>query len=86
MIHDEDIIVMRLHSDPNHPPDPMSREEVTRVKIPRGTGIHHSAAMPRDERLEPRALGAAEVLELDAEADRAVISTRRARPRAGPHL
>ncbi|HEY1817196.1 MAG TPA: hypothetical protein VGG74_32840 [Kofleriaceae bacterium] len=41
VIHDEDIIVMRLHSDPAHPPDPMSREEVTRVKIPRGTGIHH---------------------------------------------
>jgi hypothetical protein len=41
VIRDEDIIVMRLHSDPAHPPDPMSREEVTRVKIPRGTGIHH---------------------------------------------
>jgi hypothetical protein len=41
IIHDEDVIVTRLHSDPSHPPDPMSREEVTRVKIPRGTGIHH---------------------------------------------
>ena len=41
VIHDEDIIVLRLKSDPSHPPDPMSRVEVTRVKIPRGTGIHH---------------------------------------------
>jgi hypothetical protein len=41
VIHDEDIIVLRLKSDPQHPPDPMAREEVTRVKIPRGTGIHH---------------------------------------------
>jgi hypothetical protein len=41
VIHDEDIIVTRLKSDPQHPPDPMAREEVTRVKIPRGTGIHH---------------------------------------------
>ena len=41
VVHDEDIVVLRLHSDPAHPPDAMSREEVTRVKIPRGTGIHH---------------------------------------------
>jgi len=41
VIRDEDVVVLRLHSDPGHPPDPMSREEVTRVKIPRGTGIHH---------------------------------------------
>jgi hypothetical protein len=41
VIHDEDIVVLKLKSDPQHPPDPMAREEVTRVKIPRGTGIHH---------------------------------------------
>jgi hypothetical protein len=41
IVHDEDIVVVRLHSDPTHPPDPMAREEVTRIKIPRGTGIHH---------------------------------------------
>ncbi|HVZ23895.1 MAG TPA: hypothetical protein VG871_22635 [Vicinamibacterales bacterium] len=41
VIRDEDVIVLRMRSDPAHPPDPMAREEVTRVKIPRGTGIHH---------------------------------------------
>lgn len=41
VIRDEDVIVLRMRSDPAHPPDAMAREEVTRVKIPRGTGIHH---------------------------------------------
>ena len=34
-----DIIVLRLKVDPGVTPDPMSREEVTRVKVPVGASI-----------------------------------------------
>ncbi len=37
--HGQDIVILKLGIDPGVTPDPMSREEVTRIKVPLGTKI-----------------------------------------------
>lgn len=39
VVRDPDIIVLKLRVDDGVTPDPMAREEVTRVKIPVGAGV-----------------------------------------------
>jgi hypothetical protein len=39
VVQDQDIVILKLHTDQGIKPDPMAREEVTRVKAPGGAAI-----------------------------------------------
>lgn len=42
VVHDREVVILKLRAatDANARPDPMSREEVKRIVVPPGTGVH----------------------------------------------
>ena len=42
VVQDQDIVILKLHTDQGGTPDPMAREEVQRIKAPGGAAIEAS--------------------------------------------